>query len=733
MRVFFLIFFTACQSASKIIDTSTTTIVEFEDLDGDGYDNTEDCDDGNPLIYPNAAEICDGIDNDCDNDIDEDVLVEFYADSDGDGFGNPSIINESCEQPAGYAINGTDCNDSNNKSHPGAEEICDGEDNNCDNDIDEGLNIDFFVDLDGDGFGDDNNIIVGCQAEIGLATIGGDCDDGNPAVSPISTEVCDDIDNNCNEQIDEGVQTTYYLDADSDGFGDPISTAMACAPLEGYVLNSEDCNDSDTQAYPNAVEFCDNVDNNCDGTIDEDSSIDASIWYVDSDGDGFGTSTVTYNACIQPSNYVANTLDCNDDNDEIHPNANEICNGEDDNCDGTIDEDSAIDALAWYQDSDEDGYGNILMTQTSCVAPSGYLADSSDCNDGNVNINPSADEICNTEDDDCNGTIDEAAIDSLVFYEDADEDGYGNISSYSIACEAPTGYISNAGDCDDGNVDINAGEEEQCNGIDDDCDGNIDDGAIGSDYSCPAESCSSLLLGIPSLPDGSYWIDPDGSGAVESYCDMTIDGGGWTLVAKFTNQDSRSWSNAQSNWIDDSSFGNTSDLSDGSDAKSELWSRMTVTNFMLNDHLSSADYIYTDDDCIGGTNLSSYFVTALGSFPYTDHNYYDVCAVQFSYIPTWATEPDWSSQTSTSSQISLNASSTITIAHTDDGGDTSGIISFYEASDGFEADVGLGALEDGQNYTNTGASQDIGGPTSCSYSDSECALEYPETVFFWVR
>jgi hypothetical protein len=870
MRILIITIISACQAPEKSIDTDNTNILVLEDLDGDGYDNTEDCQDENVLVNPNAEEICDGIDNNCDGQIDEDVLIPFYADSDGDGFGNPDIINESCSIPDGYAQNGTDCDDGNNQSYPGAEERCDGEDNNCNDEVDENLNIDFYVDNDGDGFGDDNNIISGCQAEMGLATIGGDCDDNNVAISPVAIEVCDELDNNCNDDIDEEVQTTYYLDFDTDGFGDASNTLMACTPEEGFVLNGDDCNDADTQAYPNAVEFCDNIDNNCDGTVDEDSAIDGTLWFADFDNDGFGTPNSTYSACTQPTNYEANNLDCNDSDDDVNPNANELCNteddncdgiidedsaidastwyrdadedgfgspietiascntpsgytadntdcddydndtnpnanetcnGEDDNCDGTIDEDSAIDANTWYQDADEDGFGDNTTTSNACAAPSGFVADNMDCNDGNTDINPSASEICNEEDDDCNGVNDDFAVDALVFYEDADEDTYGNLSIFSIACEAPIGYTNNAGDCDDANTDINPGMDELCNEIDDNCDEDIDtnaidaqfwfedldedsygtsnvilsscaqptgyvdnagdcedssadinpdalelcneiddncngyinEGVLGDDSDCPAESCANLLAQEPTSNDGAYWIDPDGNGAIETYCNMSVADGGWTLVAKFTNQDARNWANAVDSWIDTSTFGSTNDLSDGNDAKSPLWSRMSATNFMLNDHLFPTDYVYTDDDCIGGVDLSSYFGTALASFPYTDANYYDVCAVQFSYIPSWATEPDWSNQTASSSQIGLNASSTIAIAKTDNGGDTSGVISFYEASDAFEADVGLGALENGQTFTNNGYSQDIGGPTSCGYDDSECAAEYPETVFFWIR
>jgi hypothetical protein len=479
--------------------------------------------------------------------------------------------------------------------------------------------------------------------------------------------------------------------------------------------------------------MCNGEDDNCDGNIDEDTAIDAITWFQDADKDGFGNNNNTTTACSIPSGYIADNTDCDDYDDDTNPSAAELCNGEDDNCDGNIDEDTAIDAITWFQDADEDGYGDSAIFQTTCETPSGFVADNTDCNDSNLEINPIAYEICNGEDDDCNGDTDDFAIDALVFYEDLDEDGYGNLNSFSISCEAPVGFLSNASDCDDDNEDVNPAAVELCNTIDDNCDGNIDDTSLGDDFTCPAESCNSLLTDTPSTPDGSYWIDPDGTGSVETYCNMSLAGGGWTLVAKFSNQDSRNWANSEINWVNSSTFGSTTDLSDGSDAKSDLWSRMNATDFLLNDHLNLTEYVYTDDGCLRGTDLGSYFGIALASFPYSGTNYYDVCAVQFSYVPNWGTEPNWSNQVSTSSQIGLNASSTVAIAKTDSGGDTSAVISFYEASDDFEADVGLGALENGQSYTNDGYSQDIGGPTSCSYDDTICASDYPETVFFWVR
>ena len=79
-----------------------------------------------------------------------------------------------------------------------------------------------------------------------------DCDDSNASVNPEATERCDGIDNNCNQEIDEGVVTVYYLDADQDGFGDPQDEVMSCEGLSGYVTNNNDCNDSSAEAYPGA-------------------------------------------------------------------------------------------------------------------------------------------------------------------------------------------------------------------------------------------------------------------------------------------------------------------------------------------------------------------------------------------------------------------------------------------------------------------------------------------------
>ena len=228
----FLLF--ACSTTEKGTDGSDIQNgTVLQDRDEDGYTADQDCDDNDDQINPGAEEICDGIDNDCNGEADERVTTVFHADADGDGYGSPIITTEACTVPIGYVSNGNDCNDTNAVAYPGAEEICDGVDNDCNDEVDENLDIVFYVDDDGDGYGDDDNVTNGCQAELGLSTIGGDCDDGDPSISPVANEICDDIDNDCDGSIDNGAMSTFYADNDEDGYGDLTNTTQACSAPAG--------------------------------------------------------------------------------------------------------------------------------------------------------------------------------------------------------------------------------------------------------------------------------------------------------------------------------------------------------------------------------------------------------------------------------------------------------------------------------------------------------------------
>jgi hypothetical protein len=196
------------------------------DADGDGYPEDEDCNDQDAAVYPDADEACNGIDDDCDGDIDEGVTETFYLDDDGDGFGAAEAY-QSCDLTtgSGYVDNGDDCDDSSAEVYPGAEEVCDSVDNDCDDDIDEGLD-----------------------------------------------------------------STTWYVDADADGYGNAEESVEVCAdPGDGYSEESGDCDDEVATVNPGATEVCGNgLDDDCDGTangcgLEGNIDLDSGIWITGSD------------------------------------------------------------------------------------------------------------------------------------------------------------------------------------------------------------------------------------------------------------------------------------------------------------------------------------------------------------------------------------------------------------------------------------------------------------------
>jgi hypothetical protein len=522
----------------------------YTDDDGDGYGDpgapveacaqpegtvpgATDCDDGDAAVFPGAPEVCDGLDNDCDEEIDDGLLVTVYDDLDGDGHGDPATETTTCTPGADQVELGDDCDDTEAAAHPGAAEVCDEVDNDCDGETDEGVTTTYYVDVDGDGWGQLGAVTEACALPEGYAAASGDCDDAVAAVNPAATEQCNGVDDDCDGAVDEADAAdalTFYADVDGDGFGDPTSTTPGCAAPTGFVADATDCDDAVATTFPGADEYCNSVDDDCDGTVDEADALDVATWYADDDSDGYGDPSDTETACAAPSGHVAAGTDCDDGNSAIHPGAAEVCNDEDDDCDGDIDDDDAsvTGTTTWYADLDGDGFGDASNTLDACEAPSAYGSDSDDCDDSDSAVNPDADEECDGIDNDCDGDIDDDdadLVDPATWYLDDDGDGYGDASTSASSCVAPADHVADASDCDDGDSGVYPGATETCDGVDEDCDSDVDEGVLGTGAACPAEDCTEIRDDNPSAASGTYVLDYG-----SYHCDMSTDGGGWTRV-----------------------------------------------------------------------------------------------------------------------------------------------------------------------------------------------------------
>jgi hypothetical protein len=306
------------------------------DFDGDGFAADVDCNDNDAAVHPEASETCDGIDNNCDNSIDGADAAgasTFYADLDTDGYGGSAITATQCDMPSGYVDNSDDCDDNSADINPDAAEICDGWDNDC------------------DGLVDDED-----------------------------------------DSVDTAGYSTYYGDADGDGYGDAETMADACDAPSGYTDNADDCDDMNATVNPE------------------------SIWYADADSDGYGDANGTTQSCDEPAGFTGNPDDCDDGDALVNPDAMEICDGNVDNdCDGAADDaDESVDASTYstfYADADGDTYGDDAMPVSQCDLPSGYTVDNTDCDDTEILVNPSEVEVCDDGlDNDCSGDAPECGL-----------------------------------------------------------------------------------------------------------------------------------------------------------------------------------------------------------------------------------------------------------------------------------------------------------------------------------
>jgi len=517
---FVLLLLAACGADSKVPEAGDTIIEGAVDEDGDGATAGVDCDDSDPMVHPGAAELCNERDDDCDGLVDEDGMdgTVFYRDSDGDGFGdatveqmacavpagfvadssdcddgradvNPEAVEDDCTDPVDYNCDGSvgyadidgdgtpacnDCDDTNPAANPFAAEICnDGIDDDCDGEIDEAGAVGeqmWFADADGDLHGDPAMSMVACDQPAGYVENPTDCDDESASANPSGIEICDGLDNDCDGLVDGPDPVggmTVYPDSDGDGHGSAGSPVEVCTPMAGFVESSDDCDDSEAAAHPGGTEVCDGIDNDCSGGVDEGLG---SVYYADPDGDGYGMSVMTMEACELPDGYSAMDGDCDEADSAVYPGAVEVCDGIDNDCSGGVDEGLGT---VYYADPDGDGYGMALVTMEACEVPDGYSAMDGDCDETDGGVYPGAAEVCDGIDNDCSGGIDEGL--GTTFFLDTDGDGYGEVGETTEACDVPTGYASLAGDCDVSDSSINPGAAEVCDGVDNDCDSLTDD------------------------------------------------------------------------------------------------------------------------------------------------------------------------------------------------------------------------------------------------------------------
>jgi hypothetical protein len=378
------------------------------------------------------------------------------------------------------------------------------------------------VDADGDGVPAET-----CLDARGMP-LGDDCDDDAATVFPGALEVCDAM--NVDEDCDP--DTLGGLDTDGDTFID----ARCC----NGATCGDDCNDAVRGANPDATEACNGIDDDCDGMVDDGLLVTV---YRDADGDGHGDASMSRMGCGARAGYVLDDRDCDDTNALRSPSLPEVCDGIDNDCDGTPDPADSPVPATWYRDVDGDGFGDRTSFVISCAVPAGqYSLLGTDCNDADPALNPAQAERCNGRDDDCNGRADfaipgmagnledddadgqpdaacglgemvsdcddrdplsgrgsaescdgrdndcDGRVDEMVasfaYFRDADGDGYGGTSGgVMVGCVPPTGFVARGGDCDDTSAVRFPGSGEGCNLADDDCDGAVDESPASSECS----------------------------------------------------------------------------------------------------------------------------------------------------------------------------------------------------------------------------------------------------------
>jgi len=286
-------------------------------------------------------------------------------------------------------------------------------------------------------------------------------------------------------------------DADSGACGTAAAEDGTACNDQNPCTPNDRCQGGVCIADPAPPETCNGVDDDCDGVTDPENAIGCQDRYVDSDWDGAGDPTKKKCLCEASASYPATQGgDCDDQNPKVHPGGTEACNGIDDNCDGVTDEPGASGCKPYYADEDQDLFGDDANSACLCGPNAVYPTKvGGDCDDQNAATHPGAPDVCNGVDDDCSGKPDdsEGQTGCTNYYLDDDRDGYG-IGSPKCLCQKADPYLATqSGDCDDSHSTVHPGASEICDKLDNDCNGETDEGE-----------------GLPSCQD--YYLDADSDG-----------------------------------------------------------------------------------------------------------------------------------------------------------------------------------------------------------------------------
>lgn len=501
----FLFYITACDTF-------------YHDADGDGYGDpakpiqadrlpegyvadNKDCDDTNPYVYPGATE---NYDNDIDDNCDGRVMVPWYRDSDSDGFGDPSVSVIGDAQPDGYVSEGNDCDDTNPDIHPGATEIPNDIDENCDRLSLETCNYNIR------GFGSVSlaRVFYPCRMQNGVTY-------GATTLSSSRPSAKEDIYWLANEIVKQNVivfaisasdsmsipgyesahlDTIQKIKEENTRDGSPLAGKIGAIGVAGLqlagraVLNISHTNAFDIDAAVAMAPYgfnrnLSNIDHPTLIIVGANDSISPPEIHSAPAFAALPDSIPAAFATLPNYSGMSWKMGGGVHGDSVKaliaawfrwvfyddPDAFRIVQNPPEpiqyNQTQNIYE---RDTVTWYRDSDSDSFGDPSKPFFSDDQPDGYISDNTDCDDTNPDVYPGATDIPDNDiDEDCDGHIR-----IVTWYQDLDSDGFGNPSKIRIADDQPDGYVSDSTDCDDTNPNIYPGAAEiPENDKDENCDG----------------------------------------------------------------------------------------------------------------------------------------------------------------------------------------------------------------------------------------------------------------------